>query len=531
MNFIEEKILEKGNVNEKLALRFPPENSGYLHLGHVKSICLNFGLAEKYNGICNLRFDDTNPTNESTEFTNSIIDNIKWLGFTPNKICYTSDYFHFIYDCAIVLIKKGLAYVDDSTSEEIANLKGTPTVGGKNSPFKNRSIEENLDLFERMKNGEFVEGSKTLRASIDMTSLNMFLRDPILFRIINKKHDRVGNSNIYPMYDFAHPISDYVEGISDSLCTLEFELHRPLYNWILENLDFKNRLPEETEFSRLNMEYTVMSKRKLKLLVENNIVDSWSDPRLPTISALKRKGYTAKSLRYFCDKISVTRNDVLISNSVLEECLREELNETADRFMSVLDPVKLIITNYTGEEILDIEYRGDITRKVPFTNELWIEREDFKEIADKKYHRLKLGEEVRLKGAYVIKANSVVKEGDVIKEIHCTYDPLTKSGMLIDRKIKGTIHWVSCKTSIDAEIREYSNLFTEVSPDKSENFLECLNKDSLKISTAKIEPALKELIEDKAVQFIRKGYFILDGNSSNDKMIFNKTVSLKESYK
>jgi glutaminyl-tRNA synthetase len=384
MNFIEEKLIEKNNL-DKLTLRFPPEPNGFLHIGHAKSICLNFGLAEKYNRLCNLRFDDTNPLSEKEDYVNSIIEDVKWLGFTPNKIVNTSDYFDFLYECAKTLIKKGLAYVDDSTSEEIARLKGTPTIPGMNSPFRGRSVDENLDLFERMKLGEFREGSRILRAKIDMSSPNMILRDPVLYRIIETPHHRTGDMwKIYPMYDFAHPLSDYIEGITDSLCTLEFEVHKPLYMWVLENCDLENPLPEETEFARLNIDWTVMSKRKLKRLVEEGHVSGWDDPRMPTISGLRRRGFTPASIREFCERISVTKRESVVSYSLLEECLRGELNKSANRLMGVFDPIKLVITNWdSGVEMLEIENNPEDSnsgvRMVPFSGELWIEREDFRE--------------------------------------------------------------------------------------------------------------------------------------------------------
>lgn len=534
MNFIEEKILEKGNDN--LVLRFPPENSGYLHLGHAKSICLNFGLAEKYNGICNLRFDDTNPTNESGEFTKSITKDIEWLGFRPTNIYHTSDYFEFIYNCAITLIKKGLAYVDDLTSDEIAFLKGTPTTPGKNSPYKSRSIEENLDLFNRMKLGEFVEGSKILRANIDMSSPNMILRDPVLYRIISATHHHTGDIwKIYPMYDFAHPLSDYNEGITDSLCTLEFEVHRPLYMWILENCDLENDLPEETEFARLNIDYIVMSKRKLKKLVEEGIVDGWDDPRLPTISGLRRRGYTPESIREFCDRISVTKRDSVVSHLLLEECLRSDLNKRCNRLMGVMNPIKLIITNWDKDtEMVEIENNPEDEnsgkRMVPFSGELWIENDDFSLNPDKKYNRLKLDGEVRLKGGYVVKATDLDFDFDGnVSVVYCTYDPNSKSGMVLDRKVKGTIHWVSIEHGINIEVREYDRLFNHADPDSFDSFVDCLNEDSLVINKCAVfELSVKDL-DRFPVQMIRKGYYVLDNNS--DKLVFNKTVSLKESYK
>jgi glutaminyl-tRNA synthetase len=532
MNFIEDKILEKGNL-DKLTLRFPPEPNGLLHLGHAKSIILNFGLAEKYNRPCNLRFDDTNPTTEDTHFVESIIKDIEWLGYKPANIFYTSDYFNFLYEYAVTLIKKGLAYVDDSTSEEIANLKGTPTSVGKDSPYKSRSIEENLDLFNRMRLGEFSEGSKILRANIDMTSPNMILRDPVLYRIISKSHHRTGDTwKIYPMYDFAHPLSDYKEGITDSLCTLEFEVHRPLYMWVLENCDLENSLPEETEFARLNIDYTVMSKRKLKRLVEEGFVDGWNDPRMPTISGLRRRGFTPNAIKDFCDRISVTRKESVVSYLLLEECLRTDLNVVTNRLMGVMDPVKLVITNWdSGTEMVEVENNpGDEsagTRMIPFSGELFIEREDFREEANNKFHRLKLGGEVRLKGAYVIKANEVIKdESGEITEIRCTYDPLTRSGMTFERKIKGTIHWVSAEHGVRVNVNEYDRLFNDGSPDKNEDdFINYINPDSLIINDKAIfEPHVLNVKEP--VQMMRKGYYILDTNGKS----FNKTVSLKEGW-
>lgn len=534
MNFIEEKIINKGNI-EKVKLRFPPEPNGYLHIGHAKSICLNFGLAEKFGRPCNLRFDDTNPAAEDTHFVESIKNDIKWLGYNwDGDVKFTSEYFSFLYDCAVILIKKGLAYVDDSTSEEIAALKGTPTTPGRPSPYYARTVEENLDLFERMKNGEFAEGSKILRAKIDMASPNMILRDPVIYRIINKAHHHVGDAwKIYPMYDFAHPLSDYLEGITDSLCTLEFEVHRPLYNWFLNNLDFTNELPEETEFARLNIEYTVMSKRKLKRLVEEGFVSGWDDPRMPTISGLRRRGYTPESIREFCEKVGVTRHDSLISYNLLEECLRVDLNKRAKRIMGVMDPVHVIITNWDkGTEMFEIENNPEDEsagkRMVPFTGSIWIEREDFREDADNKFFRLKPGGEVRLKGAYVIKANEVIKEGDKVVAIKCTYDPLTRSGMPIERKIKGTIHWVSVEHGVDVEVREYGKLFSDATPDKYEDdFINYLDKNSLVINKkAVFEPEVMNCLSGIPVQMVRKGYYVRDMKYAH--IVFNKTVSLKE---
>ena len=534
MNFIEEKILSKNNL-DKLKLRFPPEPNGEsLHIGHAKSICLNFGLAEKYNRPCNLRFDDTNPSAEKAEYVDGIIDNIKWLGFTPAEILHTSDYFEFIYDNAVALINKGLAYVDDSTSEEIALLKGTPTIVGKDSPYKSRTIEENLDLFNRMKLGEFKEGSKILRANIDMSSPNMILRDPVIYRIIDTEHHNTGNDwKIYPMYDFAHPLSDYIEGITDSLCTMEFEVHRPLYMWVLENC-VTGDLPEETEFARLNIDYTIMSKRKLKRLVDEGFVKSWDDPRLPTISGLRRKGYTPKSIRDFCETISVTRKESVVSHLLLEECLRNDLNKSARRIMGVFNPIKLTITNWDkGTEWMEIENNpediNEGTRMVPFSGELFIERDDFRIDPDKKYNRLKPDGEVRLKGGYVVKANDYItdSDGNVI-EVKCTYDPLTRSGMVIDRKIKGTIHWVSIEHGINMNVNEYDNLFLESSPDDLEDFTSCINPNSLVVNTmAVFESEVKNINIGTPVQMMRTGYYSLD----KDGISFNKTVSLKEGWK
>jgi glutaminyl-tRNA synthetase len=534
MNFIEEKILEKGKL-DKLKLRFPPEpnSASGLHLGHAKSICLNFGLAEKYNAPCVLRFDDTNPTTEKTEYVESIIKDVEWLGFKPSEIKFTSDYFDFIYDCAIILIKKGLAYVDESTSEEIAKMKGTPTKSGINSPFRNRSIEENLNLFERMKAGEFKEGSMTLRAKIDMSHSNMILRDPVIYRIIEMSHHRTGDSwKIYPMYDFAHPLSDYIEGVSDSLCTLEFEVHRPLYEWILNNCDLTGDLPEETEFARLNVDSTVMSKRKINALFDNGILEDIDDPRLSTIAGLRRRGFTPSSIREFCDRVGVTKRESLVSYSLLEEILRNELNKSSNRLMGVFDPVKVVITNWNeGVKWCEVENNPEDEkvgkRLVPFTKEIWIEKEDFREEANNKYNRLKLGGEVRLKGAFVIKANSVIKdELDNITEIHCTYDPESASGKELDRKIKGTIHWVSCDHGVKFKVNEYDKLFNVDAP--SDNFLNEINEKSLIVNESAIfEPEIKNLKFGLPVQMMRKGYYVLDEKSNS----LNSVVSLKEGWK
>ncbi len=515
MNFIEEKILKRGNL-DKLKFRFPPEpNASGLHLGHAKSICLNFGLAEKYNAPCVLRFDDTNPSAEKKEYVDGIIEDIKWLGFTPSEITYASDNFHFIYDCAILLITKGLAYVDESTSEEMAEMKGTPTTSGKDSPFRNRPIEESLDLFNKMKEGKIEEGKLTLRAKIDMTSPNMIMRDPVLYRVIKTPHHRTGDKwCIYPMYDMAHPLCDYFEGITDSLCTLEFEVHRPIYNWVLENSSLSGNLPEETEFSRLNIKDHVMSKRKFNEVIENGEVNGWDDPRLLTIKGLRNKGFTPASIRDFCDRVGVSKRESEIDIELLEECLRIELNVSADRVMGVFDPVKVTISNWPGgTEYVSIENNpGDDSkgsRKVPFSGILYIEKEDFREEANRKYHRLKLGHEARLKGAYIIKAESVIKndKGEV-SEIICTYDPDTKSGEC-DRKVKGTIHWVSTEHAVLKTVYEYGKEFY----------------DDESILPAVFEPHILKLNDGENVQMMRKGYYTMN----DDKFI--KTVGLRSSFK
>jgi len=521
MNFIEEKIINK-NRTENMVLRFPPEPNGHLHLGHAKSLCLNFGLAEKYGGKCILRFDDTNPAKESNEYVNSMIEDVEWLGFTPDKISYTSDYFDEIYECALTLISKGLAYVDHSTSEEIAEMKGTPTTPGKNSPYRNNSIDENTYLFKKMRNGGYGDKKVVLRAKIDMESPNMILRDPILYRMINKPHHRTGNYwCIYPMYDMAHPLCDYFEGITDSLCTLEFEVHRPLYNWILNNSDLVGNLPEETEFSRLNVNGHVMSKRIFNGLIDENKVEGWNDPRLLTIKGLKKRGFTPESIKDFCDRVGVSKREASIDVELLEECLRIELNKSSDRVMGVFDPIKLTISNWeSGTEMVTIENNpGDETkgtREVPFSGNIFIERDDFREEANRKYHRLKLGHEVRLKGAYIIKAESVIKDknGDVT-EVICTYDPETRSGNC-DRKIKGTIHWVSSDDCIKIPTYSYGTPFIDNE----------FNEDSELINNNSVfEPRVLEIENGVSVQMMRKGYYVKD----NDRFI--KTVDLRSSFK
>ncbi len=545
LNFIEEiieKELAEGKHNGRVLTRFPPEPNGYLHIGHAKSICLNFGVAQQYGGKTNLRFDDTNPTKEKVEYVDSIMADVRWLGFDwEGEPKYASDYFDALYEMAIQLIKAGKAYVDHSTSEEIAAMKGTPTVPGKNSPYRDRSVEENLDLFERMKNGEFEDGTCVLRAKLDMASPNMLLRDPIIYRIKKEHHHRTGDKwNIYPMYDFAHGQSDALEQITHSLCTLEFENHRPLYNWFIQELGlYPSR---QIEFARLNMNYTVTSKRKLLRLVEENYVAGWDDPRMPTISGMRRRGYTPAAIRNFCDRIGIARRENVIDLSLLEFFVREDLNKVATRVMAVLDPVKLIITNYPEDqtELLEIENNPEDEhsgkRQVPFSRELWIEREDFMEQAPKKFFRLSIGNNVRLKGAYIIQAEGCKKNkrtGEII-EIYATYVPNSKSGEDVSGiKAKGTLHWVSAKHAFKAEARLYDRLFMDESPDSHEDkdYTEFINPDSLKaIYPIYCEPSLKNATLNDRYQFLRMGYFVLDPNSTKRKMVFNRTVTLKDGW-
>lgn len=540
LNFIEEIIeddLKKGKYKTILT-RFPPEPNGYLHIGHAKSICLNFGLGLKYGGKTNLRFDDTNPVTEETEYVDSIKDDIRWLGFNWANELYSSDYFDTLYQYAVDLINKGLAYVDDSTAEEIAALKGTPTEPGKNNQYRSRSIEENLSLFAAMKAGKYKEGEKVLRAKIDMAHTNMLMRDPILYRIKHAHHHRTGNKwCIYPMYDFAHGQSDSIENITHSICTLEFIPHRELYDWLIEKLEI---FPShQYEFARLNMTYTVMSKRRLLQLVNEGHVAGWDDPRMPTLSAFRRKGYTPESIRVFCDKIGVAKRENFIDLSLLEFCLREDLNKKALRVMAVLDPVKLIITNYEDgktEEMLSENGPDETmgTRKIPFSKELWIEREDFMEVPAKKWFRLAPGSMVRLKSAYIIKCESFTKGADgKIAEIHCTYIPESKSGNDTSGiTVKGTIHWVSAAHAVNAEVRLYDRLFTVENPLGEEaDFKTTINPDSLQIIThAVIEPSLANAAMKSHYQFIRKGYFYLDKESAPGKLVFNRTVTLKDAW-
>ena len=543
-NFIKDiinKDLETGKF-KKVHTRFPPEPNGYLHIGHAKSICLNFGLAKEYNGLCNLRFDDTNPTKESTEYVDSIIEDIKWLGFDwEDRLYYASDYFDQLYEFAVKLIKKGKAYVDSSSPEEIKDNRGTPTETGKESPFRNRSIDENLDLFIRMKNGEFEEGSHVLRAKIDMSSPNMWLRDPILYRIRKVAHHRTGDKwCIYPMYDWAHGQSDSIEGITYSVCTLEFEIHRPLYDWCLEQLEIHH--PQQIEFARLNLTYTVMSKRKLLQLVDEKHVTGWDDPRMPTISGLRRRGYTPESIRVFSERVGVAKRDNMIDVALLEHSLRDDLNKRAQRVMAVLKPLKIVITNYPDNQVEELDAVNNPEdesmgkRKVPFSKEIFIEQDDFMENPPKKFFRLSPGNEVRLRYAYIIKCEEIVKDekGNVI-ELKCTYDRETKSGSAkSSRKVKGTIHWVSVQHAIEAEVRLYDRLFTVEDPeaDKEKTFIDHLNPDSLQtIKNAKVEPFLKTANGNDKFQFERLGYFCVDSkDSSKEKPVFNRTVTLRDSW-
>jgi len=546
LNFLEQIVEEditNGFPKEDLRFRFPPEPNGYLHIGHCKAICISFGLGEKYNAPVNLRFDDTNPSKEEQEYVDAIQEDIKWLGFKWDKVCYSSDYFQQLYDWAIQLIKDGKAYIDSQSSEAMAEQKGTPTEPGTNSPYRERSVEENLELFEKMAKGEFAEGVHVLRAKIDMQSPNMLLRDPIMYRVINKAHHRTGNTwNIYPMYDWAHGESDYVEQVSHSLCSLEFKPHRPLYEWFVDNVYTNGIKPKQREFARLNLSYTIMSKRKLLKLVQEGIVSGWDDPRMPTISGIRRRGYTPAAIRNFIDAVGVAKRDNVIDVSLLEFNVREDLNKTAPRVMAVLDPVKLVITNYPEdqEEWLEAENNQEDEsagfRKVPFSKELYIEKDDFKENANSKYFRLTLGKEVRLKNAYIIKGESVVKDANGnITEIHCTYDADSRSGSGTEaslRKVKGTLHWVSIKHAIKAEVRLYDRLFNHESPDgdKEVDFMEHLNPNSLETITGYLEPSLSEVEPMDIFQFQRLGYFNVDKDSTAEHLVFNKTVGLRDTW-
>lgn len=547
LNFLEQIIeedLKNGLSKDKLRFRFPPEPNGYLHVGHASAICLNFGLGIDYQAPVNLRFDDTNPAKEEQEYVDAIKKDIEWLGFEWANECYASDYFQQLYDWAVEFIKKGKAYVDSQTSEEMAKQKGTPTQVGTNSPYRDRSVEENLDLFERMKNGEFDEGTHILRAKIDMASPNMLMRDPIMYRILKKHHHRTGNDwCIYPMYDWAHGESDYLEQISHSFCTLEFLPHRELYDWFLDQVYDETKVrPKQREFARRNLSHTVVSKRKLLQLVEEKHVSGWDDPRMSTISGMRRRGYPPMAIRNFAKTIGIAKRTNLIDVSLLEFCVREELNKTAPRVMAVLNPVKLVITNYPEgqEEWLEAENNPEeevmTYRKVPFSKELYIEREDFQEEANKKFFRLTLGTEVRLKNAYIIKGESVIKDGNGnIIEIHCTYDTDSRSGSGTEasqRKVKGTIHWVSIQHAIPAEVRVYDRLFTHESPDgnKEIDFKEFINPNSLEVITGFVEPSLQSAKNLDQFQFQRLGYFCVDKDSTTEKLVFNKTVGLRDTW-
>jgi len=572
LNFLEEIVEEdlKGGKYKHIVTRFPPEPNGYLHIGHATSICLNFGLTKRYGGYTNLRFDDTNPVTEETEYVESIKDDVRWLGFEWKNELYASDYFPQLYGFAVKLIKKGLAYVDDSTSEEIAAMKGTPTEPGSDSPYRNRSIEENLDLFESMRKGEFPDGSRTLRAKIDMTSPNMLMRDPVLYRIKHAHHHRTGDEwCIYPMYDMAHGQSDSIEQVTHSICTLEFVPHRELYDWLIEKLEiFPSR---QYEFARRNISYTVMSKRKFLQLVNEQYVDGWDDPRMPTISGLRRRGYTPESIRDFCDRVGIAKREILADVGLLEFCVREHLNKIAQRRMVVFDPLKVVITNYANgeglvsrgtavgmidskssmaetrgeqlvarsEEVVQSENNpedtGAGTRDIPFSGELYIEREDFMEVPAKKWFRLAPGQMVRLKSAYIIRCDEVIKDdkGNII-ELRCSYIPESKSGNDTSGiHVKGTLHWVSVKHAVNCELRLYDRLFKVENPSNEEgDFKDYINPGSLQvIKSAYAEPSLAKAIFDERYQFLRKGYFCLDKDSSEEKLIFNRTVTLKDSWK
>ena len=547
LNFIEQIIeeeLAEGKNGGRVHTRFPPEPNGYLHIGHATSICLNFGLATEYQGKCNLRFDDTNPSKEDVEYIDSIQQDIQWLGFQwEGEPHFASDYFQQLYDWAEKLILEGKAYVDDQPAEVISAQRMTPTEPGVNSPYRDRTPEENLDLFRRMKNGEFQAGEKVLRAKIDMASSNMLMRDPIMYRIMHVAHHRTGDKwCIYPMYDFTHGQSDYLEGITHSICTLEFEVHRPLYNWFLDQLIDTEYRPRQIEFARRNLSYTVMSKRRLLELVQKGIVAGWDDPRMPTITGLRRAGYTPESIRNFAEKVGVARREIVVDMALLEFCVREHLNKVAPRVMAVLDPVRVVIDNYPEGQTETVEIENNPedetagTRMVPFSRELYIERDDFMENAPKKFFRMTLGNEVRLKGAYIVKCESVEKDAEGnITTIHCTYDADTRSGTgsASNRKVKGTLHWVSAPDAIEAEVRLYDRLFKDPDPagHKDVDFKEFLNENSLKVLTGcKLEPSLKEAKEGDRFQFQRLGYFCVDKDSKPGALVFNRTVGLKDTW-
>lgn len=547
LNFIEhiiENDLREGFNKDELRFRFPPEPNGYLHIGHASSICLNFGLGEKYNAPVNLRFDDTNPAKEEQQYVEAIKRDVEWLEYEWDEERYASDYFEQLYLWAIELIKKGKAYVDSQSSEEIAAQKGTPNTPGQDSPYRNRTVEENLELFEQMKEGAFKEGEHVLRAKIDMTASNMLMRDPIMYRILHKPHHRTNNDwCIYPMYDWTHGESDYIEQVSHSFCTLEFAMHRELYNWFLEQVYTPSKVkPKQREFARRNLSHTVVSKRKLLRLVEEGVVNGWDDPRMPTISGLRRRGYTADSIKNFAKTIGIAKRDNLIDVSLLEFHAREDLNKKAPRIMAVLNPLKIVITNYpeNQEEFLEAENNPEeevlTYRKVPFSREIYIEQGDFREEANRKFFRLKLGGEVRLKNAYIIKAEKAIKDDQGnITEVHCTYDHLSKSGSGTpesQRKVKGTLHWVSIDHAKEVEVREYDRLFTVAEPDRQEgkDFLEFVNPESLKLVKGFVEPSIESAKPGDHYQFQRLGYFVVDPDSEADKLVFNKTVGLRDTW-
>lgn len=542
INFIEAIINtdnEENTYGKRVHTRFPPEPNGYLHIGHAKSICLNFGLGKSYQGLTNLRFDDTNPVKEDVEYVESIEEDVKWLGFEwHGDVHYASDYFGKLYEYAQVLIKKGKAYVDDQTPEEIRATRGDFTTPGTNSPYRDRSVEENLRLFEEMKEGKYKDGEKVLRAKIDMADPNIVMRDPVLYRILHADHHRTGSEwNIYPMYDYAHPVSDAIERITHSVCTLEFEVHRPLYNWVLEDWEDREK-PKQIEFARLNVTNMVMSKRKLRQLVELNLVSGWDDPRMPTISGLRRRGYTPESIRDFCERIGVAKADSMVEVGLLEFCIREDLKLKAPRYMAVLDPVKVVITNYPeGQtETLVIENNTENetmgTREVTFGREVYIERGDFMEEPVKKFFRLAPGKEVRLKGAYIIECQSVVKDADGnITEIHCTYDPATKSGTGCQKKVKGILHWVEASTAVDMEVRLYDYLLSSQDEEAAgKDFLQQLNPNSLEVKSAKGEAAFRNTQVGEHYHFLRTGYFVTDKDSTPDHIVMNRTVGMRDTW-
>lgn len=549
VNFIQaiiDKDRESNRYGGRVHLRFPPEPNGYLHIGHAKSICLNFGLAAKNNGLCNLRFDDTNPAKEEIEYIESIIRDVHWLGFDwEDRLYYASDYFERMYQDALTLVKEGKAYVCDLSAEEIREYRGTFTKPGKESPYRNRSIEENLTLFQQMREGKFEDGSRVLRAKIDMNSPNLNMRDPVIYRILREAHPRTGDDwCIYPMYDYAHPLEDYYEGITHSVCTLEFEDHRPLYEWVLDNIHAIEP-PQQIEFARLNLSKTIMSKRKLRFLIENGYVSEWDDPRLPTISGLRRRGYTPEAIRNFCDRIGVAKTNSIVDVRFLEHCIREDLNKRAMRAMAVLNPLKLIIDNYPEDLIEEMDSENNPEdpaagiRKVPFSKELYIEREDFNEEPPPKYYRLAPGREVRLKNAYIVKCTDFVRDEKTgeIREIHCIYDPDTRSGRPgAQRKVKSTLHWVSARFAHKAEVRLYDYLLLDSIEEETEeegdrDFVRLLNPKSLEIlKDSLIEPGLKNMAAGEKIQFMRKGYFCVDPDSTPDNLVFNRIVSLKDSW-